>query len=137
MAGKKLPKDVDFASGFFSQPASKEDAEKAVNKKITAPAELKPEPKKENPPVKKKNAGGRPIKQGLKNEQFSLTMNPETYEKLRILSQEKCGGNFSRLIDDAIAVYCTSNKINLSDIDVPTEVLEIYKIRQEKKRNKK
>lgn len=137
MAGKKLPKDVDFASGFFSQPASKEDAEKAVNEKITAPAELKPEPKKGNPPVKKKNAGGRPIKQGLKNEQFSLTMNPETYEKLRILSQEKCGGNFSRLIDDAIAVYCTSNKINLSDIDVPTEVLESYKIRQEKKRNKK
>lgn len=137
MAGKKLPKDVDFAAGFFSQPApSKADAEAVVNEKITAPAEKKTsEPQKKTTPAKK-NAGGRPIKQGLKNEQFSLTMNPETYEKVRIIAQEKCGGNFSRLIDDAIVLYCKENNINLADIEVPAEVLDEYKIRQEKKRKK-
>lgn len=135
MAGKKLPKDVDFAAGFFSQPApSKTDAEKVINEKITAPAEKKTsEPKKE---ISTKNKGGRPIKQGLKNEQFSLTMNPEIYEKVRIIAQEKCGGNFSRLIDEAIVLYCKENDINLADIEVPASILEEYKLRQEKKRKK-
>ncbi len=136
MAGKKLPKDVDFAAGFFSQPASQTDETKVVNEKIVAPAEKTTPTEKKSTPAKK-NAGGRPIKQGLKNEQFSLTMNPETYEKLRIIALDKCGGNFSRLIDDAIAVYCKENRINLADIEVSAEILETYKARQEKKRNKK
>lgn len=136
MAGKKLPKDVDFAAGFFSQPASQTDEPKVINEKITAPAEKTTSTEKKRTPAKK-NAGGRPIKQGLKNEQFSLTMNPETYEKLRIIASDRCGGNFSRLIDNAITVYCKENNINLSDIEVPTEILETYKERQEKKRSKK
>ena len=41
MAGKKLPKDVDFAAGFFSQPAvAEDDSAAAVVEKITAPKKL-------------------------------------------------------------------------------------------------
>lgn len=137
MASKKLPKDVDFASGFFSQPASNTDAREVLNEKITAPKPEKEKPEANNTKETTKNKGGRPIKQGLTNQQFSLTMNPETYEKLRIIASERSGGNFSRLIDDAILLYCKENNINLSDINVPEEILDDYSKRQEKKRKKK
>ena len=34
MAGKKLPKDVDFAAGFFSKSASADETVEAVTEKL-------------------------------------------------------------------------------------------------------
>lgn len=138
MAGKKLPKDVDFAAGFFSTPATTEDTSgEAVVEKVTAPAIVseKPEPKEKD--TEPKNLGGRPKKDGLKNEQFTLTMNPEMYEKLRIVAEEQAGGNFSRLIDDAVKAYCREKNVDLNTIDVDPKILEIYREKQNKKSKKK
>lgn len=131
MAGKKLPKDVDFAAGFFSVTPSADNSE-GVTEKITAPA-----PTTKIPKTKRKNLGGRPKKDGLKNQQFTLTMNPEIYEKLKIISHEYTRGNFSALIDAAINSYCRENNINLAEIEVDPKILEIYKQKQEKKSKKK
>lgn len=75
-------------------------------------------------------------KKGLKNEQFSLTMNPELYEKLRIVAQEQTGGNFSALVDIAIKSYCDENKIKLDKIKVDPGILEAYRVKQDKKKSK-
>ena len=143
MAGKKLPKNVDFAAGFFSTPASDEQ-EEAVVEKITAPAPVptetpsEEEPKKEEPTEEpQKNLGGRPKKDGLKNEQFTLTMNPETYEKLKVIADDYTRGNFSALIDEAIKVYCKEKDIDLAKIEVEESKLDVYRKRQEKKASKK
>ena len=135
MAKRKLPKDVDLtrkinpADGFFSNPVSdQKNQENMLEEK--ADADGKSENEKQN-----KNLGGRPPKKGLKNVQFSLTMNPELYEKLRIVAQEQTGGNFSALIDIAIKTYCNENKIRLDKIKVDSAVLEAYRAKQEKKRN--
>lgn len=139
---KKLPKDVDLAgnvevaAGFFTdtspaktktdkkeKPAEPQDTEKPTTNK-TATKE-------------KKNLGGRPKKDGLKNEQFTLTMHPEMYEKLRILAEEHTRGNFSGLIDEAIKSFCREHDIDLSAIQVAPEILEMYKVKQEKKSKKK
>lgn len=137
MAGKKLPKDIDLtkkinpADGFFSTPAP--EKERFADK----------EEEKENSPsgskdsFSKKNVGGRPPKKGLKNEQFTLTMHPELYEKLRIIAQERTGGNFSALIENAVNVYCRENNINLNNIKVSQSVLKDYQIKQDKKRRNK
>ena len=85
----------------------------------------------------KKNSGGRPKKDGLKNEQFTLTMNPETYEKLKIIAYDYTRGNFSALIDEAIKVYCKEKNIDLSKIEIDDSKLDIYRKRQEKKASKK
>lgn len=138
MAGKKLPKDVDFAAGFFSQPAvAEDDSATAVVEKITAPKTTTQEPKKKEETTDTKNLGGRPKKDGLKNEQFTLTMNPETYEKLRIVAEEQTRGNFSALIDEAIKAYCKAEKIDLSTIEVEPQILEMYRQKQAKKSKKK
>lgn len=139
---KKLPKDVDLAgnvevaAGFFTdtppaktktykkeKPAEPQDAEKPTANK-TATKE-------------KKNLGGRPKKDGLKNEQFTLTMHPEMYEKLRILAEEHTRGNFSGLIDEAIKSFCREHDIDLSAVQVAPEILDMYKNKQEKKSKKK
>lgn len=86
---------------------------------------------------KAKNLGGRPKKDGLKNEQFTLTMHPELYEKLRIIAKEYTRGNFSALIDDAVKVYCSENGIDLSKIEVDPNTLDIYRQKQEKKAKRK
>lgn len=137
MAGKKLPKDIDLtekinpADGFFSHPASAEEKPTDMEKeKINASAE--PE---EAPPIK--NVGGRPPKKGLKNEQFTLTMHPGLYEKLRIIAQEQTGGNFSALIEVAVKTYCNANEIDLDRIKVDHAVLEAYQKKQDKKKNRK
>ena len=143
MAGKKLPKNVDFAAGFFSSPAP-DEKEEAVAEKITAPVPVptdKPSAEKsksESKPAKpQKNLGGRPKKDGLKNEQFTLTMNPETYEKVKIIADDYTRGNFSALIDEAIKVYCKEKDIDLAEIKVEESKLDIYRKKQEKKANKK
>lgn len=142
MAGKKLPKDIDLASNvdvasrYFTSPTPAEE-EPVKEENITAP------PKKEKPSEtkadakEKKNLGGRPKKDGLKNEQFTLTMNPEMYEKLRIIAEERTRGNFSGLIDEAIKSFCKEHSIDLSAVQVAPEILDMYKKKQEKKRNKK
>lgn len=137
MAGKKLPKDVDFAAGFFSNSVSADNSAETITEKITAPAAIT-----ENPTVKKetnktKNLGGRPKKDGLKNEQFTLTMNPETYEKLRIVAEEHTRGNFSGLIDEAIKALCRERDIDLAAIKVDPQILEMYRQKQSKKSKKK
>ena len=138
MAGKKLPKDVDFAAGFFSQPAvADDDSAAAVVEKITAPKTTTQEPEKKEKPTETKNLGGRPKKDGLKNEQFTLTMNPETYEKLRIVAEEQTRGNLSALIDEAIKAYCKAEEIDLSTIEVEPQILEMYRQKQAKKSKKK
>ena len=48
MAGKKLPKDVDFAAGFFSKSASADETVEAVTEKITAPAPTTEKPTAKN-----------------------------------------------------------------------------------------
>ena len=136
MAKRKLPKDVDLtrkinpADGIFSTPVSdKKDQENKTEEKTDIIG--KTEDKK-----KSKNLGGRPPKKGLKNEQFSLTMNPELYEKLRIVAQEQTGGNFSALVDIAIKSYCDENKIKLDKIKVDPGILEAYRVKQDKKKSK-
>ena len=102
MSEKKLPKHMDFAAGFFTTPASDAQNEAVVEKLIT-PVQVPAE--NQSTEKSKKNSGGRPKKDGLKNEQFTLTMNPETYEKLKIIAYDYTRGNFSALIDEAIKVY--------------------------------
>lgn len=139
---KKLPKDVDLAgnvevaAGFFTdtsptktktdkkeKPAEPQDAETPTTNKTATNG--------------KKNLGGRPKKDGLKNEQFTLTMHPEMYEKLRILAEEHTRGNFSGLIDEAIKSFCREHDIDLSAVQVAPEILDMYKKKQEKKSKKK
>lgn len=137
MAGRKLPKDVDFAAGFFSRP-DPDEQEEVTQEKISVPSLVSTEKwSDKKSKTGQKNLGGRPKKEGLKNEQFSLTMNPETYEKLKLIADERTRGNFSALIDDAIKVYCREKKINLAEIKVEDSKLDIYRKRQEKKSNKK
>lgn len=137
MAGKRLPKDIDLtqkinpADGFFSSSGiAKEEPARSVKEKITVSEKAGVNPLN-------KNVGGRPRKEGLKNEQFTLTMNPELYEKLRIIAREHTGGNVSALIDSAVKTYCKVNDIDLKEIEVDPADLEIYRIKQEKKRSKK
>lgn len=136
MAGKRLPKDIDLtkkinpADGFFSQSASPEKSDAGPeDEKISALVGSKAVPVN-------KNTGGRPRKEGLKNEQFTLTMNPELFEKLRIVAKEQTYGNISALIDAAVKTYCRVNDINLAGIQVDPADLEAYRIKQEMKRNK-
>lgn len=84
----------------------------------------------------KKNLGGRPRKNGLKNAQFTLTMNPELYEKLRIIANKYARGNFSALIDEAIRSFCREHDLDLSTVEVPQELIEKHKKKQEKKKKK-
>lgn len=131
MAGKKLPKDIDFAAGFFSSsPLESNSEEEVVAEKIVAP--------KQNSMQKpKKNLGGRPKKEGLKNEQFTLTMHPLMYEKLKLIAADYTRGNFSALIDEAIKAYCREMHIDLTSIEVEESKLDIYRKKQERKANKK
>lgn len=138
MAAKKLPKNVDFAEDFFSTPAATESTSKTVEvekKKAPAPVEETPIEKPTEPEAK--NLGGRPKKDGLKNEQFTLTMNPETYEKLRLVADEHTRGNFSGLIDEAIKSFCREREIDLSKIDVDPAILKMYSDKQNKKSKNK
>lgn len=134
MAGKKLPKNFDIAAGFFSdQDSSQVSAPEAEPKLTTNSSEMS----YKADVIFQKNLGGRPRKDGLKNEQFTLTMNPEMYEKLRIIASEHTRGNFSGLIDEAIKSYCREHDIDLASIIVASDVLDMYRKKQEKKSKKK
>lgn len=137
MAGKRLPKDIDLtqkinpADGFFSSSGMpKKEPAGPVSGKITMHEKTEVNPLN-------RNVGGRPRKEGLKNEQFTLTMDPELYEKLRMIAKEHTGGNVSALIDSAVKTYCKVNDIDLKEIQIDPADLEIYRIKQEKKRNKR
>ena len=145
MAGKKLPKNVDLASnievaaGFFTDTPPAESKAETTKKELSAIQQPEPQKPTTNKTAtkEKKNLGGRPKKDGLKNEQFTLTMHPEMYEKLRILAEEHTRGNFSGLIDEAIKSFCREHDIDLSAVQVAPEILDIYKEKQEKKNKKK
>ena len=102
MAGKKLPKNVDLASnvevaaGFFTDTSPAEAKAETDKKEPSATPQAEPQKPTANKTTtkEKKNLGGRPKKDGLKNEQFTLTMHPEMYEKLRILAEEHKEGIF-------------------------------------------
>ena len=150
---------MDLAAGFFSQSNSEEttreenvavseenpsenvenveNVETVEEKKATPKSTEKEKPPKEEKKEPSKNLGGRPKKEGLKNEQFTLTMNPETYEKLKIVAYEYTRGNFSGLIDEAIKAFCREKEINLTEIEVDKDIIEFYKEKQEKKSKKK
>ena len=145
MARKKLPKNVDLASnvevaaGFFTDTPPAESKAETDKKEQSATPQPEPQKPTTNKIVtkEKKNLGGRPKKDGLKNEQFTLTMHPEMYEKLRILAEEHTRGNFSGLIDEAIKSFCREHDIDLSAVQIAPEILDMYKKRQEKKNKKK
>ena len=145
MAGKKLPKNVDLASnvevaaGFFTDtpPAEAKAESNKKEQSATPQPELQKPTTNKTATKEKKNLGGRPKKDGLKNEQFTLTMHPEMYEKLRILAEEHTRGNFSGLIDEAIKSFCREHDIDLAAIHVTPEILDMYKKKQEKKNKKK
>ena len=146
MAGKKLPRNIDLASnvdvamGFFSNPtltSSESEAEPNKKEKITAQQEKENSSKTKVTSNEKMNLGGRPKKEGLKNRQFTLTMNPEIYEKLRIIAEKYTRGNFSGLIDEAIKSFCKEHSIDLSTVQVAPEILDMYKRKQEKKSEEK
>lgn len=138
MARNKLPKDVDLATkvdvaaGFFSNLTPAEIETNKAEKSIPPSQDTK-----KSVATEKKNLGGRPKKDGLKNEQFTLTMHPEIYEKLRIIAEEYTRGNFSGLIDEAIKSFCREHNIDLSAVQVEPEIIDMYKKKQEKKRKKK
>lgn len=137
MASKKLPKNIDLAStvdvaaGFFSKTAPSEGEASPKSKLVSTSQDIKTTSVSNTVPPKK--IGGRPKKDGLKNQPFTLTMNPEMYEKVRIIATEYTRGNFSGLIDEAIKSFCREHSIDLSTVHVPPEILERYKEKQRKK----
>lgn len=114
---KKLNRYTDLAAGFFTG-YELENNDRTNDTK--------------SEPVKK--LGGRPKKDGLKNIQFTLTMDPIIYEKLKILARNYYGGNFSKLIDNAVKSYCRENQINLNDINLDPEIIKVYQEKQNKKK---
>lgn len=148
---KKSVKGVDLAAGFFSQLTAEEPIKEVVQKVIKAPDPNIEEPPQKNPakpeqkkntsePIRettKKSVGGRPKKKGLKNEQFTLTMDPELYEKLKLVAEELTKGSFSALVDKAARAYCETEGIDLDKIEIAPEILQLYKDKQEKKSKKK
>lgn len=129
-ANKRISKDFDLAAGFFSdaQAAPLELIENT--KEVAAANQVNKVSIVEKP---KKYSGGRPKKEGLRNEQFTLTLHPEVYEKIKILATDFTGGNFSRLVIDAIQAYCEKVEVNFDDLQVDQEILQRYMERQDKK----
>lgn len=140
MARKKIQKDTDFASGFFSNPNSSEPSER-ITAPITSLSEsnsnIQDVPSRSDSAVPdqplKKHPGGRPKKEGLKNIQVSLTIPPELYEKLRIVSEQYTDSNFSRFVIECVKFFCRENEINLDDIVIPDAILGLRKEQQKKK----
>ncbi len=140
MARKKIQKDTDFASGFFSNPNSSEPSER-ITAPITSLSEsnsnIQDVPSSSDSAVPdqplKKHPGGRPKKEGLKNIQVSLTIPPELYEKLRIVSEQYTDSNFSRFVIECVKFFCRENEINLDDIVIPDAILGLRKEQQKKK----
>ena len=130
MASKKLPQNIDLASnlevaaGFFSNSSNSASDQK----RDASPSEK---------PKASKNPGGRPPKTGLKNEQFTLTMPPENFEKIRILAKQYADGNISRLISIAVESFCMEKDIDFSAMTVDPEIIERYKQKQEKRKKTK
>ena len=136
MARKKIQKDTDFASGFFSNPNSTEPSEKIAAPDTSISSETDSNISNSDPDVQvpvKKHPGGRPKKEGLKNIQVSLTIPPELYEKLRIVSEQYTDSNFSRFVIECVKFFCRENEINLDNIVIPDSILGLRKEQQKKK----
>lgn len=129
MSGKRISKDLDLAAGFFTTVP--EEREEKIEPERAFDFE------KVNIIQKKsKHPGGRPRKEGLKNEQFSVTLNPEMYEKIKIIANDRNGGNFSRLIIEAIELFCRENNIDISQIEVDPMIMDQYMEKQNRKAKK-
>ena len=122
MAKNKIQKNTDIAAGFFS------------DKSNNSPEKITPPPIDNE--VNEKHNIGRPPKEGLKNEQYTLTMHPELYEKLKIVAQQYTRGNFSSLIDEAVKMYCKKNHISLSSISIDDSIMDMYRAKQAKRKQK-
>ena len=140
MSRYKIQIDTDFASGFFSNPNSSETSEKIVAPviPISSEADSNPQDSSLNSDAKKqpvkKHPGGRPKKEGLKNIQVSLTIPPELFEILRIVSEQFTDSNFSRFVIECVKFFCRENEINLDDIVIPDAILNSRKEQQQKKK---
>ena len=122
---KHITKDLDIAAGFFSNVS--ENQEKSQQPEKQRNTEI-PSPKLTT--EKKTPRRGRPKKETLKNKNFSITMDPVLYEKIRIISKDITRGNISAFIDIAVVDYCNSHNINLNEITIAPEILENYKKNQ-------
>lgn len=126
MAGRKLPKNLDLAAGFFSETMAESTAPPSkpssnVNHEISEHTH-------------KKHPGGRPKKDGLKSSQFSVTLNPLSYERMKSASDLLTGGNFSSLVYISVREYCKTHEIDLESIDIDPEIVKTYYDRQAKKK---
>lgn len=129
-SNKRISKDFDLAAGFFSDVQTSplelvEDSREVIKTNQVNKASIVEKPKK--------YSGGRPKKEGLRNEQFTLTLHPEVYEKIKILATDFTGGNFSRLVIDAIQAYCEKVEVDFDNLQVDQEILQRYMERQDKK----
>ena len=124
-----------LAAGFFSQETIKKSEEDSIQKEHDA-TPFKDDMDTDSKKSLAANKGGRPKKDGLKAEQYSLTMEPEKYEQLRVIAKKYTKGNFSSLIDLAVTTFCNVNHINLDEIKVDQEILDAYQKKQSKKKKK-
>ncbi len=136
MSGKRQTKnlkDFDLASGFFSHtPTTEADTPKPIS------LEEHPQLEGTEIPASSKilNKGGRPKKEGLKNRQYTLTLPPELYEKVRIVEKQKGYPSFSQLVSAALKYYCREKEeINLDEMVLPQEILQQLKERQLEKKD--
>lgn len=126
MAGRKLPKNLDLAAGFFSETMA-ESTVPPSNPSSNVNHETSDQAHKKHP-------GGRPKKDGLKNSQFTVTLNPISYERMKAASDLLTGGNFSSLVYISVREYCKANKIDLEGIEIDPEIVKVYYDRQAKKK---
>ncbi len=131
MAQKKNKFD-NVAAGFMTSPS---DQENEIINEIPATKITETSSKKSTNHKLNKQAG-RPSKEGLKNVNTTLTMNPEMIERIKILAQDYSRGNFSAFIEASVNSYCKQLGINLSEIKVDPTILNKYMQKQEIRKKK-
>jgi predicted HicB family RNase H-like nuclease len=101
---KKLTIDVNkgaLGSGFFSNSASVQQNDETIPEPEVKPVDSQPEQPKEKKRI------GRP-KQAKKKAQYTLTMDPDLYQRLRAKAEAKCT-SFSQLVTDCMLEYLEKN----------------------------
>lgn len=124
-----------LAAGFFSQETINKSEEERSRRVVDATTSTDGE-KPDNKQASAANKGGRPKKDGLKAEQYSLTMEPEKYEKLKVVAKKYTKGNFSSFIDLAVTQFCDKHDIDLDTITVDQKILDAYLEKQSRKKKK-
>lgn len=122
--GKKLNPAVSFFQNAVVQEEvskPKETAKITEQKQTETEPMVKEqvsEPKKNKPKAKPKKPQGRPRKNAERQIQCTITINPVLLEKAKMVAEDRCGGNFSRLMSDSFKLYCQTHGIDLDTIDV-------------------